>query len=121
MSIKEKLMKITKPHEPQYKIVSVKELADFIFNMDIGEEVYFASDWDDSVPPENLNGSCCENWYGIKVVSAFDSVMAIFQYSGGGQAFATDVDGETIEEHILYYLRNFVNGTTVFHHVVLEY
>ena len=121
MSIREKLMEITKTHTPQYKIVNVAELANFIFEMEMGEEVYFADTWDDSIPPEQLDGSCCESWYGIKVISAFDSVMAIFQYAGGGKAFAAELDGETIEDAIKYYLRNFVNGTTKYQHVVLEY
>ena len=121
MNIKESLKKILEPIAPKYKIVDVKELADFIMEMEVGDEVYFADTWDEDTPPEKLDGSCCEGWYGIKVISAFDSMMAIFNYAGGGKAFAAELDGETIESSIHYYLRNFTEGTTVFHHVVLEY
>ena len=121
MGIKAKIMSIAKAKAPQYKIVNAKELADFIFEMEVGEEVYFASTWDEYTPVEKLDGSCCESWYGIKIISAFDSTMAIFNYAGGGKVFAVEVDGETIEDSINYYFRNFVEGTTLFHHVVLEY
>lgn len=121
MKIKETLKKIVEPVVPKYKIVNAKELADFIFEMKVGDEVYFAETWDELTPPEKLDGSCCEGWYGIKIISAFDSMMAIFNYAGGGKAFAAELDGETIEDDINYYFRNCVGGTTVFHHVVLEY
>ena len=119
--IKETLKKFVEANAPKYKIVNVKELADFIFEMEVGDEVYFADTWDELTSPEKLDGSCCEGWYGIKIISAFDSMMAIFNYAGGGKAFAAELDGDTIEEAIHYYLRNYVNGTTMFHHVVLEY
>lgn len=126
MSIREKLMKKIIPetlyeYHAQYKIVNAKELAEFIKEMKIGEEVYFASTWDELTPPEKLDGSCCECWYGIKVIKAFGYKVAIFNYAGGNKAFAVEVDSETIEHDIHYYLRNFVEGTTKFHHVVLEY
>lgn len=121
MSIREKLIAITKPYAPHYKIVNVSELADFIFEMEIGDEVYFAETWDTEIDPDKLDGSCCEGWYGIKIIQAFDRTMAIFNWSGGGKAFAAEVDEDTLEYSICYYLRHFVEGTTVFHKVVLEY
>ena len=118
MNIKEVLKNFIEANAPKYKIVNVEELADFIFEMEVGDEVYFAETWDEETPPEKLDGSCCESWYGIKIISAFDSMMAIFNYAGGGKAFAAELDGDTIEQDIQYYFNNFVNRTT---RVVLEY
>lgn len=114
------LKQLKEAYNAQYKIVSAKELADEISTLCVGDEIYFADTWDENVAPENIKANNCENWYGIKVIKAFDSKMAVFNYSGGGKAYVAEID-EELEFAVNYYLRNFVNGTTVYKHVVLEY
>ena len=105
----------------QYKIIGVKELADYIMTMAANDEVFFASTWDEETEPTKLDGSCCEDWYGVKVINAFDYKLVVLAQSGGDKVWAFRLNAETIETDIKYYLRTQVGGTTVYQHVVLEH
>lgn len=105
----------------QYKIIGVKELADYIMTMAANDEVFFASTWDEETEPTKLDGSCCEDWYGVKVINAFGYKFVVMAQSGGDKVCAFRLNAETIETDIKYYLRTQVGGTTVYQHVVLEH
>lgn len=104
-----------------YKIVDVRQLAEFIINSPMEQEFYFADTWDEDTPEDKLDGSCCEGWWGFKKIRAFDSDIVVFGWSGGGSNWCTEVDKEYLEDDIKMYLRNYVKGTTKDWHVALEY
>lgn len=103
-----------------YKLVTPKELAKFIETMPCNEEFFFADTWDEETSVERLDGSCCEGWWGIKKIKAFDSLIVIFGWSGGGQTWCTEVNNEYLEDDIKHYLKDYVEGTTIENFVVLE-
>lgn len=104
-----------------YKIVDVKQLAGFIVDAPTEQEFYFADTWDEETPEGELDGSCCEGWWGFKKIRAFDSDIVIFGWAGGGSNWCTEVDKEYLEDDIKMYLRNYVKGTTKDWHIALEY
>lgn len=104
----------------KYQIVTPKELAKFIEVMPCNEEFYFADTWDLETSEEKLEGSCCEGWWGIKKIEAFDSLIVVFGWSGGGNEWCCEVNMEYLEDNIKHYLKDYVQGTTINEHVVLE-
>lgn len=103
-----------------YKLVTAKELAKFIETMPFDAEIFFADTWDERTPVERLDSSCCEGWWGIKKIKAFDSAIVVFGWSGGGQSWCTEANGEYLEDDVKHYLRDYVEGTTICGSVVLE-
>jgi hypothetical protein len=103
-----------------YEIMDAKQLADFILEAPFEQEFYFADTWDEETPEGELDGSCCEGWWGFKKIHAFDSDIVIFGWGGGGSNWCAEVNPEYTEDDVKMYLKDYVQGTTKEGYVVLE-
>lgn len=105
-----------------YKIMSIREFADFIKEMPFDKEMSFADTWNKNIPENKLNETNVEGWWGFKKVNVFDCIIVVFGWWGGGKVWCTEiVDGEDYLEHdIQHFIKNYVEGTTIEDYVCVE-
>lgn len=100
-----------------YKIMNAKELTELIATTEVGKEISFAYEWDESRPVDELEHWDVSCWYGFKKVKALESVYVIMDYYGGGcdrcyNMLRNDY-GSTLLEFVTEYLKYWVNSDTV--------
>lgn len=100
-----------------YKIMNAKELTELIATTEVGKEIAFAYDWDESKRVDELEHWDVYCWYGFKKVKALESVYVIMDYYGGGcdrcyNMLRNDY-GSTLLEFVTEYLKDWVNSDTV--------
>lgn len=104
-----------------YKIMNAKELTELISTTEVGKEVAFAYDWDESKPVYELEHRDVSCWYGFKKVKALDTVYVIMDYYGGGcdrcYNMLRNADpvyfGQTLLEFVTEYLKDWLQSDTV--------
>jgi hypothetical protein len=100
-----------------YKIMNAEELTELIATTEVGKEISFAYDWDESKPVDELEDWEVSCWYGFKKVKAIDSIYVIMDYYGGGcdrcyNMLRNDY-GATLLEFVTEYLNDWVHSDTV--------
>ena len=100
-----------------YKIMNAKELTELIATTEVGKEIAFAYDWDESKPIDELEHWDVAGWYGFKKVKAMESVYVIMDYYGGGcgrcyNMYRDDYDKKLLD-FVTEYLNDWVNSDTV--------
>lgn len=100
-----------------YKIMDAEELTKLIATTEVGKEIAFAYEWDESKPVSELEHWDVSCWYGFKKVKAFGCVYVIFDYYGGGcdrcyNMFRGDYD-QTLREFVTEFLNDYVHSDTV--------
>lgn len=100
-----------------YKIMNAKELAELIAATEVGKEISFAYDWDESKRVDELEYWELNGWYGFKKVKAIEGVYVIMDYYGGGcdrcHNMLRDDCGSTLLEFVTEFLNDWVQSDTV--------
>jgi hypothetical protein len=99
-----------------YKIMNAEELTELIVTTEVGKEISFAYDWDESKPVDELEHWDVAGWYGFKKVKAIESVYVIMDYYGSGCGRCYNMlydNGQTLLEFVTEYLKDWVNSDTV--------
>ena len=100
-----------------YKIMNAEELTKLIATTEVGKEISFAYEWDESKQVEELEHWDVSCWYGFKKVKAIEGVYVIMDYYGGGcdacYNMLRDDYGSTLLEFVTEYLNDWVNSDTV--------
>ena len=99
-----------------YKIMNAEQLTELIATTEVGKEISFAYDWDESKRVDELGPWDVAGWYGFKKVKAIESVYVIMDYYGGceGRCYNMLYDREkTLLEFVTEYLKDWVNSDTV--------
>jgi len=100
-----------------YKIMNAEQLTELIATTEVGKEISFAYDWDESKPVEELGPWDLAGWYGFKKVKAMEGVYVIMDYYGGGcgrcyNMYRDDYDKKLLD-FVTEYLNDWVNSDTV--------
>ncbi len=100
-----------------YKIMNAEELTKLIATTEVGKEISFAYEWDESKQASELEHWDVSCWYGFKKVTALESVYVIFDYYGGGcdrcYNMLRDDYGSTLLEFVTEYLNDWVRSDNV--------
>ena len=100
-----------------YKIMNAEELTKLIATTEVGKEISFAYDWDESKQVSELEHWDLAGWHGFKKVKALEAIYVIIDYYGGGcdrcyNMLRGDYD-KTLLEFVTEYLKDWLNSDTV--------
>ena len=79
-------------------------LLDFEIDDELSFAVYFDEDKDDYQYHE------VEDWYGVKLIELFDSLMFVFNYYGGLNPFVIDYSQGLIKSEMIEKLKQYHNN-----------
>lgn len=104
-----------------FKVMAIKEFADFIISAPMNKEIAFCSEWD--VNTKVIEEYNCSDWYGFKKIDIFDAEehepLVIFGWYGGGSEACTRMNN-SLENFIKSYIHDFMLGTAVEDHICVE-
>lgn len=85
--------------------VSLEDMAMRLLDFEVDDElsfaVYFDEDKDDYQYHE------VEDWYGVKLIELFDSIMFVFNYYGGLNPFVIDYSQGLIKSEMIEKLKQY--------------
>ena len=100
-----------------YKIMNAEQLTELIATTEVGKEISFAYDWDESKQVDELEYWDVYGWYGFKKVKALESIYVIMDYYGGGCDRCYNMlrhdYGSTLLEFVTEYLNDWLQSETV--------
>ena len=91
--------------------VSLEDMAMRLLDFEIDDELSFAVNFDEDKETYQYYYEDVSDWYGVKLIALFDSLMFVFNYYGGLNPFVIDYSegltkGEMIEKLKQYHNNN---------------
>ena len=88
--------------------VSLEDMARRLLDFQIDDELSFAVNFDES--KEAYQYHEVEDWYGVKLIELFDSLMFVFNYYGGLNPFVIDYSEGLTKSEMIEKLKEYHNN-----------
>lgn len=85
--------------------VSLEDMARRLLDFEINDELSFAVNFDED--KETYQYHEVEDWYGVKLIELFDSIMFVFNYYGGLNPFVIDYSQGLIKSEMIEKLKQY--------------
>ena len=88
--------------------VSLEDMAMRLLDFEIDDELSFAVNFDED--KETYQYHEVEDWYGVKLIELFDSLMFVFNYYGGLNPFVIDCSEGLTKSEMIEKLKEYHNN-----------
>jgi hypothetical protein len=99
-----------------YKIMNAKELTELIATTEVGKEISFAYEWDESKRVDELESYDVSCWYGFKKVRVLESIYLIMGYYTASEGRCYNMVcsyDKTLLQFVTEFLSDCVDSDTV--------